>query len=53
MAREIDTELNGQLDKVIAERRTIRSFADEAPPKEHVEQVLLAGLLAPYASVAV
>jgi nitroreductase len=53
MAREIDTELNRQLDKVIAERRTIRSFTEEAPPKEHVEQVLRAGLLAPYASVAV
>jgi nitroreductase len=53
MTRELDTELNRQLDKVIAERRTIRSFADDAPPKEHVEQVLRAGLLAPYASVAV
>ena len=53
MAREIDTELNRQLDKVIAERRTIRSFSEEAPPKEHIEQVLHAGLLAPYASVAV
>lgn len=53
MTRELDTELNRQLDKVLAERRTIRSFADEAPPKEHVEQVLRAGLLAPYASVAV
>ena len=53
MTRELDTELNRQLDKVIAERRTVRSFAEEAPPKEHVEQVLRAGLLAPYASVAV
>ena len=53
MAREIDTELNRQLDKVIAERRTVRSFTDEIPPKEHVEQVLRAGLLAPYAAAAV
>jgi nitroreductase len=53
MTREIDTELNRQLDKVIAERRTVRSFEAEAPPKEHVKQVLQAGLLAPYAAVAV
>lgn len=53
MAREIDSELNRQLDKVIGERRTIRSFNVEAPPKEHVEQVLRAGLLAPYAAIAV
>ena len=53
MAREIDTELNRQLDKVIAERRTVRSFTDEIPPKEHVEQVLRASLLAPYAAAAV
>ena len=53
MAREIDTELNRQLDKVIAERRTVRSFDVETPPKEHVEQVLRAGLLAPYAAAAV
>lgn len=53
MAREIDAELNNNLDTVIAERRTIRSFDAEAPPREHVEQVLRAGLLAPYAAVAV
>jgi len=52
-AKAIDVELNRQLDRVIENRRTIRSFSDEAPERDLVEQVLRAGMLAPYAAAAV
>lgn len=49
----MDQEFNRQLDGVIESRRTIRSFTDKIPPRESVEQIIRAGLLAPYAAVAV
>lgn len=52
-AQEIDVEVNRVLDRVIEDRRTIRAFTPEAPPRGLVEQVLRAGLLAPYAAAAV
>jgi nitroreductase len=42
-------EMNKVLDKIIAERRTIRIFKDSIPPKENIELIIKAGILAPYA----
>ena len=50
---EFDKECNRQLDRVIESRRSVRSFTDDVPPRELIEQVLQAGLLAPYASAAI
>ena len=36
--------------QVIRERRSVRSFTDEVPRRDAVEQVLAAGLAAPYAA---
>ena len=47
------TECNKFIDQVIESRRTIRRFKQEAPPRELIEQVLHAGLMAPYAGVGV
>ena len=49
----IDVECNMMIDQVIESRRSIRKFKPEAPSKELIEQVLKAGLQAPYASVSV
>jgi nitroreductase len=46
-------EFNHDLNEVIAGRRTVRSFTGESPPREQVEQVVKAGLLAPYAALAI
>jgi nitroreductase len=52
MTEGMDRETNDRLDKVIKTRRTIRSFTDEVPPRQHIEQIIEAGLLAPYAAAA-
>jgi nitroreductase len=49
----MDKETNERLDMVLKTRRTVRSFTDEVPPREQIEQIIEAGLLAPYAAVAV
>jgi nitroreductase len=36
--------------QVVGARRSIRSFADAVPPREAVEEILAAGLAAPYAA---
>jgi nitroreductase len=36
--------------QVIGERRSVRSFSEEAPAREALEQILAAGLAAPYAA---
>jgi nitroreductase len=46
-------ESNQVLDEVIAARRSIRSFRQDAPPREMIEAILQAGLLAPFAGLAV
>lgn len=46
-------EENQSLDRVIESRRTIRKFKAESPPRDAVEKVIQAGLLAPYAKAAV
>lgn len=52
-ARDVNSEYNAYLDKAIEERRTVRSFEEEDPPREYIVEVIKAGLLAPYAAVAV
>ena len=49
----INIECNKIIDKVIASRRSIRKFKPETPPKELIEQILQAGLLAPYAYASI
>ena len=38
------------ITQVINERRSVRSFSDEVPAREALEQILAAGLAAPYAA---
>ena len=52
-AQGLGNECNAGLDRVIKERRTVRSFAGGELPREVVESLLEAGRLAPYASIAV
>ncbi len=49
----VDVECNVMIDRVIDSRRSIRKFKPETPPKEVIEQILKAGLQAPYASASV
>jgi nitroreductase len=44
---------NQVLDEIIAARRSIRSFKQNAPPREMIETILQAGLAAPFAGLAV
>jgi nitroreductase len=53
MVKPFSDEANAVLDKIILARRTIRAFADEAPPQEAIEKLIKAGLWAPYAALAV
>jgi nitroreductase len=49
----INIECNKFIDQVIESRRSIRKFKPEAPSRELIEQILQAGLLAPYAAASV
>ena len=49
----INIECNKFIDQVIESRRSIRKFKSEAPSRELIEQILQAGLLAPYAAAGV
>ena len=53
MFKAFSAEANAVLDEIILARRTIRAFADEAPPRGLIEQLIKAGLQAPYAALAV
>ena len=44
-------EQNRVLDHLIGSRHTVRKFKNEAPPKEMIEKILLAGMLAPYTQI--
>jgi len=46
-------EQNNVLDEIIKNRCSIRSFKEQAPPKENIEDILNAGMLAPFAAQAV
>ena len=48
-----NVECNKFIDQVIESRRSIRKFKSEAPPRDLIEQILQAGLLAPYAGASV
>ena len=39
------------MDRIIAQRRSIRRFKENIPPKEYIEQVIQAGIRAPYAGM--
>ena len=45
-------ETNRVLDQVLKERRSVRVFKNEIPPREDIEQIIKAGILAPYAGLA-
>jgi nitroreductase len=53
MVKKFSKEANAVLDKIILARRTVRTFAEEAPPRKMIEQLIRAGLWAPYAALAV
>jgi len=53
MVKRLSDEANAVLDEIIRTRRTIRAFAEEAPPRAVVEELIKAGLAAPYAALAV
>jgi nitroreductase len=53
MVKPFSDAANAALDEIIAARRSMRAFAPEAPPREAVEKLIAAGLLAPYAALAV
>jgi nitroreductase len=53
MVLPTEVECNNIIDQVIASRRSIRNFKPETPARELIEQILQAGLLAPYASASV
>lgn len=44
---------NQALDNIIESRRSIRKFKLDVPPRELVEKIIQAGLLAPYSGLAV
>jgi nitroreductase len=50
---DIDIEKNKILDEIINSRRTIREFTQEIPKKELINDILKAGLQAPFAAIAV
>jgi len=53
MMKAFGPEANAVLDEIIAARRSIRAFAPEAPPRRAIEELIAAGLQAPYAALAV
>ncbi len=50
MSPSPDTEAARVLTKVIAERRSVRSFSDAMPARKDLERIIAAGLAAPYAA---
>jgi len=49
----VKDEANGILDAIIKRRRTVRSFTPEMPKRQAIEEIINAGLWAPYAALAV
>jgi nitroreductase len=48
-----EPDRNQILDAILAERRSVRAFTDEVPPRSLIEAVVHAGLQAPFAEMAV
>jgi nitroreductase len=44
---------NQIFDEIVRSRHSIRAFKDEKPPKKWIEEIIEAGMLAPYAAAAV
>jgi nitroreductase len=53
MPKTFSAEANAVLDDIILARRTIRAFSKDVPPRDMIEQLIRAGLRAPYAALAV
>lgn len=53
MVKRFSDEANASLDDIIRARRTIRAFAEDGPSRGMIEQLIKAGLQAPYAALAV
>lgn len=52
MSTSLDTR-NEVFDKIVADRRSIRAFTDETPPRVLISSICAAGLAAPFAAAAV
>jgi nitroreductase len=52
-AQALNAEHNAVLDEILEMRRSIRAFKDEPPSREAIKQIIHAGVLAPYAALAV
>jgi nitroreductase len=50
---DISNECSDAFDNILESRRSIRFFKDEIPPKGYIEDIIRAGLFAPYAAQAV
>ena len=51
---KIDKDKRNQIfDEIVSSRHSIRAFKEEKPPKELIEGIIEAGMLAPYAAAAV
>lgn len=53
MSTDSTDQKNKYLDQVLAERRSYRMFTPEFPPEDAIRRIIHAGLLAPFAAVAV
>ena len=49
---DADNNINAALDSVLERRRSIRCFKLKPPPRENMEQIIKAGIFAPYAGLA-
>jgi nitroreductase len=47
----MDQQANNIFDEIVKDRRSVRTFTEIVPPREQVEEILNAGLLAPYAEL--
>lgn len=53
MFENITPELSPALDVIIKSRRSVRAFSSIPPSQEAIEAIIQAGLLAPFAALAV
>jgi nitroreductase len=53
MFENITREHSPALDVIVRARRSVRAFAPMPPPREAVEEIIQAGLFAPFAALAV
>ena len=52
MPTDTDKNIDLAFNTVLERRRSIRLFKKEAPPREQIERIIKAGILAPYAGLA-